>query len=222
MMFQWAHALLAGESGKFCNQGDGVRMLLRKCGDRELFWLLLALVALIVFGVKEFAGAASTTPGPNDLALATVVAGQDTGPEVERKLGRTACLIPNSTGDTVSYLYNAVGQNGRSYLRLDVNGHVDAMTVSQDPPIVGVCYARIRASLPIKTGKGIELGAAIEDVIKLYGKPTARFSVGPMARLRYEAMYDRPYEWDLVFRNGRLVEWTVATEESVILPLAIP
>ena len=71
----------------------------------------------------------------------------------------------------------------------------------------------MRLSLPVRTGKGIELGATIDDVIKLYGGPTARFAVGPMARLKYEAMYDRPYEWNLVFRNGRLVEWTVATEE---------
>ncbi|HJT19141.1 MAG TPA: hypothetical protein VJ746_01645 [Nitrospira sp.] len=197
-------------------------MLLKKCGDRELFWLLLALVALVVFGVKGYAGAASGPGGPNDLALATIVAGKDTGREVERKLGRTGCMMPNSTGDTVSYLYNAVGQKGRSYLRLDVNGHVDAMTVSQDPPIVGVCYEPVRAALPIKTGKGIELGAGIDDVIKVYGEPTARFSVGPMARLRYETKSDRPYEWDLVFRNGRLVEWTIATEESAVLTIPAP
>ena len=191
-----------------------MRTLLNKCGDRELFWVMLGLIALIVFGVKGFAGAATGAPaGPNDRELATVVAGKDTGSEVERKLGRTACLMPNSTGDTISYLYNVVGQKGGYYLRLDINGRVDAITVSQDPPIVGVCYAPMHASLPLKTGKGVALGATIDEVITLYGQPTARFSVGPMARLRYEAIYDRPYEWDLVFRNGRLVEWTVATDE---------
>jgi hypothetical protein len=188
-----------------------VRNLLNRCGDRELLWVMLALVGLVVFGFTALAGAASV--GPSDWELATVVAGHDTAPEVERKLGLSPCLVPNSTGDTISYLYNVPGTKGPSYLRLDVNGHVDAITVSQDPPIVGVCYAPMSVSLPVRTGKGIELGATIDDVIKLYGEPTARFAVGPMARLKYEAMYDRPYEWNLVFRNGRLVEWTVATEE---------
>lgn len=191
-----------------------MRTLLNKCGDRELLWVMLALVALIVLGVRGVAGAATpAVAGPNDWELASVVAGKDTALEVERKLGQTACLMPNATGDTVSYLYNVAAPKGAYYLRLDVNGHVDAMTVSQDPPIVGVCYAPMRTSSPIRTGKGIELGATMEDVIKLYGEPTARFTVGPMARLRYETMYHRPFEWDLVFRNGRLVEWTVATEE---------
>lgn len=188
-----------------------MRTWLTKCGDRELLWLMVALTGGLVFGFTVFASAAPV--GPSDWELATVVAGHDTAPEVERKLGLSPCLVPNSTGDTISYLYNVPGAKGPNYLRLDVNGHVDAITVSQDPPIVGVCYAPMRASLPIRTAKGIELGATIDDVIKLYGEPTARFAVGPMARFRYEAMYDRLYEWNLVFRNGRLVEWTVATEE---------
>jgi hypothetical protein len=33
-----------------------------------------------------------------------------------------------------------------------------------------------------------------------------------MTRYRYVVMYDQSYEWDLVFRGGKLVEWTVATE----------
>lgn len=188
-----------------------MRTLLNRCGDRELFWVMIGLFLLLVLGFNSFAGAAPI--GPGDWELATIVAGKDTGHEVERKLGRTACLMPNATGDTISYLYNIVGQKGPYYLRLDVNGHVDAMTVSQDPPIAGVCYAPVHASLPAKTGKGIELGATVDEVVKLYGEPTERFSVGPMARFRYVAMYDRSFEWDLVFRNGRLVEWTVATEE---------
>lgn len=188
-----------------------MRTWLNRCGDRELLWVMLVLTGLIVFGFTALAGAAAV--GPSDWELATVVAGHDTAPEVEKKLGPTACLVPNSTGDTISYLYNVAGAKGPNYLRLDVNGHVGAITVSQDPPIVGVCYAPMRVSLSVKTGKGLELGATLDDVMKLYGEPTERFVVGPMARFRYVAMYDRPYEWDLVFRNGRLVEWTVATED---------
>lgn len=189
----------------------GKKNWLSKCGDRELLWLMLALTGIFVFGFIVLANAAPV--GPNDWELATVVAGHDTAREVERKLGLSPCLVPNSTGDTISYLYNVPGGKGPTYLRLDVNSHVDAITVSQDPPIVGVCYAPMRVSLPVRTAKGIELGATIDQVIKLYGEPTARFTVGPMARLRYEVMYHRPYEWNLVFRNGRLVEWTVATED---------
>ncbi|HLZ32509.1 MAG TPA: hypothetical protein VKP13_00735 [Nitrospira sp.] len=187
-----------------------MRTWLNRCGERELTPVKLGVLFLLLLGSQTFAGAA--TPGPSDWELATVVAGKDTAPEVEQKLGRTACLMPNATGDTISYLYNIAGQKGPYYLRLDVNGHVDAMTVSQDPPIAGVCYAPVHVALPAKTGKGIELGATIDEVVKLYGEPTERFSVGPMARYRYVAMYHRAFEWDLVFRNGRLVEWTVATE----------
>lgn len=188
-----------------------MRTWLNRCGDREMLWVMIGLFVLLVLGLNTVAGAA--TLGPNDWVLATVVAGKDTAHEVERKLGHTACLMPNSTGDTISYLYNITGQKGQYYLRMDVNGHVDAMTVSQDPPIAGVCYAPAQVSLPAATGKGIELGTTMDDVIKVYGEPNERFAVGPMARFRYVAMYHRSFEWDLVFRNGRLVEWTVATEE---------
>jgi hypothetical protein len=184
---------------------------IEKFSDRELFGVVIGSVGILVLGFTTWAGAASV--GPSDWELATVVAGKDTAHEVERKLGKTACLMPNSTGDTISYLYNVAGQKGPYYLRLDVNGHVDAMTISQDPPIAGVCYAPTSVSFRAKTGKGLELGATTDEVVTLYGEPSARFAVGPMARLRYVAMYDRPYEWNLVFRNGRLVEWTVATEE---------
>ena len=210
-----AHALLEIGMATLCKtyyeEDTAVKNWTANSGDHEHFGMMFALAAFIVLGFTTWAGAAS--PGPNDRELATVVAGKDTAHEVERKLGRTACLMPNSTGDTISYLYNVAGQKGPYYLRLDVNGHVDAITISQDPPIAGVCYAPTSASFRAKTGKGLELGATTDEVVTLYGEPTARFAVGPMARLRYVAMYDRPYEWNLVFRNGRLVEWTVSTEE---------
>lgn len=157
--------------------------------------------------------AAAPADGPGDWVLATVVVGKDGAPEVERKLGLSSCLLPSSSGETLSYLYNVNGTQGPYFLRLEVNGHVDAMTISKDPPIAGVCYAPTRQAVPVQTGKGLNLGATIDDVVSLYGKPTESFSVGPMTRFRYLAMYEQPYEWDLVFRNGRLVEWTVATED---------
>ncbi len=172
---------------------------------------VIGTALLLVAGLNSYAAAASD--GPRDWELATVVAGKDTARDVERKLGRTVCLMPNATGDTISYLYNIHGQQGPYYLQLEINGHVNAITLSQDPPIGGMCYAPVRTALPAKTGKGVELGASLADIVELYGEPTERFSVGPLARYRYVYMYDRSFEWDLVFRNGSLVEWTIVTEE---------
>jgi len=168
-------------------------------------------VTLAIVGLHGFVSAASH--GPNDSELAGVVAGKDTAQDVIRKLGRTACLMPNATGGTVSYLYNIQSQQGPYYLQIEINGHVDAMTISQDPPFGGVCYAPVLPALSANTKKGVALGASPADIIQLYGEPTERFSVGPIARYRYVAMYDRPFEWDFVFRNGSLVEWTIVTEE---------
>ena len=181
-------------------------MVLRRGGGIGLWVAMMVLLA--VFPVR----AAETADGPADWELATVVVGKDGATEVERKLGTSSCLLPSSTGETMSYLYNVGSAQGPFFLRLEVNGHVDAMTISKDPPIAGVCYAPTRQTVPVHTGKGLRLGATIEDVVHLYGKPTESFSVGPMTRYRYVVMYDQSYEWDLVFRGGKLVEWTVATE----------
>ena len=170
-------------------------------------------VAIVVLLAGAPAWAVESVDGPGDWVLATVVVGKDGAPEVERKLGLSSCLLPSSSGETLSYLYNVSGAQGPYFLRLEVNGRVDAITISKDPPIAGVCYAPTRQAVSVQTGKGLNLGATIEEVVSLYGKPTESFSVGPMTRFRYIAMYERPYEWDLVFRSGHLVEWTVATED---------
>ncbi|TAJ07325.1 MAG: hypothetical protein EPO61_15320 [Nitrospirae bacterium] len=149
----------------------------------------------------------------HDLGIATVLVGHDGASDVERKLGASPCLVPSLTGDTVSYLYNAKDAKGHYFLRLEVNSRVDAITVSKDPPLAGVCYAPLAHTMSLRTEEGLELGATMEEVLRLYGKPTERFAVGAMARFRYLAMLDRPYEWDLVFRDGRLVEWTVVSED---------
>jgi hypothetical protein len=113
----------------------------------------------------------------------------------------------------MSYLYNVQGNDGHYFLRLEVSSRVDAITFSKDPPLTGVCYAPVRLTVPLRTARGVQLGATTDEVVKLYGVPMESFSVGSMARFRYVAALDRPYEWDLVFRNGRLVEWTVAAGE---------
>jgi hypothetical protein len=145
--------------------------------------------------------------------VASIVVGKDRPSEVERKLGESACLVPSLSGDTVSYLYNVQGKEEHYFLRLEMNGHVDAITVSKDPPLTGVCYAPVQHAVQMRTEQGLQLGATIDDVIKLYGKPAESFAVGSMSRFRYLAVLDRPYEWDLVFRNNRLIEWTVSIEE---------
>jgi hypothetical protein len=113
----------------------------------------------------------------------------------------------------MSYLYNVQGIDGHYFLRLEVSGRVDAITFSKDPPLTGVCYAPARLTIPLRTARGVQLGTTTDEVVKLYGEPMDNFSVGSMARFRYVTTLDRSYEWDLVFRNGRLVEWTVATGE---------
>ncbi len=151
--------------------------------------------------------------GPGDWEMASVVVGKDGARDIERKLGSAPCLLPSASGGTTSYLYNVAGSTDPSFLRFEVNGRVDAITISKDPPIAGVCYAPAGQTVLGRTGKGIQLGALVDEVVSLYGKPTESFSVGPMTRFRYVAVYDRAFEWDLVFRGGRLVEWTVAAEQ---------
>lgn len=176
--------------------------------NRTWLW---GLAVLLTWGTASWA--AEEEGVPNDRGVATVVVGRDGALDVERKLGSSPCLVPSLSGDTVSYLYNAKGVKGHHFLRLEVNGRVDAITVSYDPPLAGVCYAPLHQTVSLRTEKGLELGATSEEVVRLYGRPAEQFSVGPMTRFRYVAMLDRPHEWDLVFRDGRLVEWTVATDE---------
>src|SRR2546426_5327553 len=54
-------------------------------------------------------------------------------------------------------------------------------------PLTGVCYAPVRQTVAVRTGKGLQLGATTEEVIRLYGKPTENFSVGPIVRFRYRS-----------------------------------
>ncbi|WP_447972204.1 hypothetical protein [Nitrospira sp. Kam-Ns4a] len=175
----------------------------------------LALILAATFALPMI-GRADDTPEQDrvgDIELASIVLGQDGPAEVERKLGRSPCLIPSASGETVSYLYNVQSSEGRSYLRLEVNSLVDAITLSTDPPLTGVCYGPVRRNVPIRTKKGLQLGMTTDEVLRIYGKPQETFAVGALVRFRYQAMLDRPYEWDLVFRNGRLVEWSAVTTE---------
>lgn len=96
---------------------------------------------------------------------------------------------------------------------LDSRGGSQAITLSKDPPLVGVCYAPLQHTVPLQTGRGVHLGSTPAEVVRLYGKPSDMFSFGLIARFRYEVMLDHPVEWDLVFRDGHLVEWTVAIED---------
>lgn len=168
---------------------------------------------VLVLAGGSVVGAAEPEGMVHDRGIATVLVGSDGASDVERKLGASPCLVPSLTGDTVSYLYNAKDAKGHYFLRLEVNGRVDSITVSKDPPLAGVCYAPLAHTMSLRTEGGLELGATMEEVLRVYGKPMERFAVGSMARFRYLAMLDRPYEWDLVFRDGRLVEWTVVSEE---------
>jgi hypothetical protein len=177
---------------------------------REGRWI--AILAM-VFGWSTIAWSAEAPGVPNDRELAGVIVGKDGPLEIEHKLGASPCLVPSSSGETMSYLYHVPGAKGPSFLRLEVNGKVDAITISVDPPLTGVCYAPVHLSSPLRTQKGLHLGLTTEEVTNIYGKPVESFAVGSMMRFRYAGMLDRLYEWDLVFRNGQLVEWSVVTPE---------
>ena len=181
-------------------------------GRKRCHWLGACIGIILSISSQPLWAEASLV---DDKELATVKVGQDTTVEVERKLG-SACLVPSASGTSVSYLYNIKvdGVDGAyGYLRLEINGQVDAITISKDPPLSGVCYAPLSKPIPLQTVSGLVLGSTQDNVLRLYGQPAERLSIGRMTRFRYMAMLDRPYEWDVVFRDGRLVEWTVAMEE---------
>jgi len=176
-------------------------------------WQWVGLILMVFASPTWAAEGVFVPPVPHDRAMASVVVGKDSPPEVHRKLGDSPCLVPSLSGETISYLYNVHSKEGHYFLRLEVNGHVDAITVSKDPPLTGVCYAPIRHAVQMRTEQGLQLGATTDEVITLYGKPAESFAVGSMSRFRYLTVLDRPYEWDLVFRDGRLIEWTVSIGE---------
>ncbi len=178
--------------------------------DREGGCVLAAVAFLLIVTPAR---AEPPPEGPSDWELATVLVGKDHAREVETKLGHAPCLLPSSSGDTLSYLYNITGKEGALYLRFVITDRVTSMTLSKDPPIAGVCYGPAEKAIPPRTGKGVELGATMDDVTRLYGRPTESFSVGPLTRYRYVTVAGLHCEWDLVFRNKRLAEWTVALEE---------
>jgi hypothetical protein len=48
---------------------------------------------------------------------------------------------------------------------------------SQEPTVTDVCYAPLSQAIPIRTGKGIELGDSMERVSRVYGEPNQKFQV---------------------------------------------
>lgn len=147
---------------------------------------------------------------PNDRQLGTIMIGRDGVEDIQRKLGNALCRVTSASHTTVSYLYNVAE---RAYLRLEMTDTVQAITLSASPPLVEGCYTPVQHPFPVQTGKGLQLGATTDDVIHLYGMPSLTFREGPLQRFQYEAILDHPYEWDVLFRNGRLIEWTVAVYE---------
>lgn len=154
-----------------------------------------------------------------DKELATVILARDEGGDIQRKLG-TPCVVPATDRQTVSYMYRTDNDN---YLRFVVNVTrsdlsyqlVESMTMSVEPIVQAPCYNSSRGSANgqlanIHTGKGIKLGESIEEILRFYGEPNEKHVNGSQVRLRYDAGFDmdRYYEWTLIFRDGRLVEWT--------------
>jgi hypothetical protein len=159
---------------------------------------------------------------PDDNELASIILASDKSSDVHRKLGNP-CVVPASNHETVSYVY----RGGGNYLRFVVNVSpsdvnyqlVESMTMSVAPSFPVTCYTAsqaIHTSLnsglsKIHTGRGVQLGNSLEQIINLYGEPDERQIVNNQeVRLQYDLGYetDRYYQWTLTFREGHLVEWT--------------
>lgn len=140
--------------------------------------------------------------------------------DVEGKLGMP-CVVPASNRETNTLVYRAADG---TFLRFVVNVSpsdvnyqlVESMTMSVQPTIPMTCYTPTNTSVTsklsrVRTGKGIELGSLLGQVLERYGEPIERQGViSREVRLQYDLGYetDRYYHWILTFRDGRLVEWT--------------
>jgi hypothetical protein len=165
------------------------------------------VVTLLLFPVTGWAENQIVQYGFGDSELATIVLPGDKVPDVVRKLASEPCEVSASKPETVSMFYQSADG---TYLRFEVNSNgIESMMMSMDPIITGVCSAPVARSLDIGTGKGVHLGDSMEKVLHLYGAATQQFSIGPLVRLRYYSQRERGryYEWSLVFRKDRLVEW---------------
>ena len=171
------------------------------------------LATLLLFPVNGWTESQIERYPFGDNKLATIVMPDDQVSDVVRKLASEPCEVPASNPQTVSMFYRSAEG---TYLRFEVNSNgIESMVMSVDPIIPGVCSAPVARSLNIGTGKGVHLGDSMERVLRLYGEATQQFAVGSLVRFRYYSgrEQDRYYEWSLVFRKDRLVEWAAYSHE---------
>ena len=148
-----------------------------------------------------------------DPELVTITLTRDREPDIVRKLGSHPCVVPAPNRPLESLFYKSADG---AHLRFDVGSDgLESMTMSADPIVSGVCYAPVGRSLKIETGKGVRLGDPLDNILGLYGQPTEQFAVGTLVRCKWDTAneLDRYYEWDLVFREGRLVEWSALSRD---------
>ena len=171
------------------------------------------LATLLLFPVTGWAENQIVRYPFGDNELATIVMPDDKVSDIVRKLASKPCEVPASNPETVSMFYRSADG---TYLRFEVNSNgIESMVMSVDPIMAGMCSASLARSLDIGTGKGVHLGDSMEKVLRLYGEATQQFAVGSLVRLRYYSgrEQDRYYEWSLVFRKDRLVEWAAYSYE---------
>jgi hypothetical protein len=168
---------------------------------------------VVVLLLCETLGCASVhVKSLDDTEVVGVVVGRGDAATVERILGSSSCQFKDDSGKIVSFFYRFNSSDDGAFLRIEVGDQVDAITLSMEPPVTGYCYAPLGPNKQPRTGKGLQLGDDESTVIQLYGRPMQRFEVGPFTRFRHQSVRDRVYEWDLLFRHGHLLEWTVSTE----------
>jgi hypothetical protein len=199
-----------------------------KLRQQRLFSVLLggaaALLAGAMLASNGWASSKETSElieHTGDTELATVALIKDGEGDILAKLGANHCTVPGSSQGTLAYLYRTA--DGR-YLRFMVNkapsdvdyGRIEAMTMSVNPVVSGACYQPVSGSLNghsvnVGTRFGVHLGDSIEKVKAVYGNPAETRADGSRtltARYQWDREIDHYYDWHLVFRDGRLVEWT--------------
>lgn len=183
-------------------------------GGSSLRWLALAAASetlAVVFGLIALTVyATDRREGLKDLGLADIRVGRDDVRELERKLGPSICRVQFPPDPLVIHLYEIQTDATSTYLQFKVNRYVERIQWSKDRSFIEACYTPLRRAESLRTEQGVKLGMALRELAGLYGAPTTKIEEGPLIRFRYE---DPRYEWDLLFRDGQLMEWSIARNE---------
>jgi hypothetical protein len=193
------------------------RPKLRAVASQAIF-LLAMVVTLPTTGWAQPSLAAGEI---DDVQLASIVVVNHPAQAVKKILGEPTCQVTAPDQATTTYIY---ARPQGEFLQVVVNKisyHVDFQLVqslrmislpSGHTPCPSLLSpVRVSPSQAFTTGNGIRLGDSIAQVTQVYGEPVLKQIEGDLVHLQYawDQKIDHYYEWNLVFQNGRLMEWTV-------------